>query len=233
MGATVKVSARLLTVLLGVVAVFVLVFGVWPALLGPAGLDLVRGVAPMPVPQSVPQVAVQPGAQFAQRWQSAGTGAKPIFDWVDTSDGTRDATTGRLPVELMPWGDMRLSFWGMDLGDRLAYVAPELLAQALILLVLWLLWRTVRTVPAGEVFTVGNARRMVGVGLAVAAGGSAVQLVAYQAHRLVVEHSAAAGVVRAVFSFSWVPLVAGAVVLLLAEVFRQGVRLRADVDGLV
>jgi hypothetical protein len=35
------------------------------------------------------------------------------------------------------------------------------------------------------------------------------------------------------FSLSVGPLLAGVVVLVLAEVFRQGVRLRHDVDGLI
>lgn len=117
--------------------------------------------------------------------------------------------------------------------NRLGFAGPQLAAQALILLVLWLLWRIVRTVPTAEVFTRVNARRMVGVGLAVAIGGSAVQLLGYAAHNGILARSAAAGIVDITFSFSFLPLVVGAIVLLLAEVFRQGVRLRAEVDGLV
>jgi hypothetical protein len=232
MGTTVKLSVRLLTGLLGVAAATVLVFGVWPTLLGPSGLDLARGL--VPIPQAVPTLTVQADDGFHHRWQAnAGVIAVELFPWKDTSNGTRDATTGLPPVELAPWHSMDLTFWGPTWQDRLGFAGPRLATQALILLVLWLLWRIVRTVPTAEVFTPINARRMVGIGLAVALGGSAVQLLDYAAHKGIVARSAAAGIVDIPFSFSFQPLVVGAIVLLLAEVFRQGVRLRAEVDGLV
>lgn len=233
MSLTVKASSRLLTVLLGACAAAVLVFGVWPTLLGPSGLDIARGF-PMPAPQAMPSLAVQPDGGFRQRWQ-AGAGATPaeLFPWKDTSNGTRDETTGLPPVELTPWQSMELTFWGPTWQDRLGFAGPRLAAQALILLVLWLLWRIVRTVPTAEVFTPANARRMTGIGLTVALGGSAVQLLGFTAHKAVITRSAAAGIVDVAFSFSFLPLLVGAIVLLLAEVFRQGVRLRAEVDGLI
>ena len=228
---TVKVSARLLAGLLGAAAVVVLVFGVWPTLLGPSGLDLGRGMVPLP-PQRNPSVAVQPASGFDERWQAAGFDSQKAFPWTDTSHGTRDAATGLPPVEMTP-GIWELTFWGPTWDDRLRFAGPELAAQAVILLVLWLLWRIVRTVATAEVFTLANARRMVGIGLAVAVGGSAVQLLGYALHRWIVARSAAAGIVDVTFTFSFLPLIVGAVVLLLAEVFRQGVRLRADVAGLI
>ena len=170
---------------------------------------------------------------FGERWQATGIDQQEFFPWTDTSNGTRDAATGLPPVELMPWRSMELTIWAPTLQDRLSFAGPELAAQALMLLVLWLLWRIVRTVPTAEVFTAANARRIVATGLAVAVGGSAVQLLGYAAHKGIVARSAAAGIVDVAFSFSFVPLVVGAVVLLLDEVFRQGVRLRAEVDGLV
>lgn len=232
MNVTVKVSARILTGLLGVAAVVVLVFGVWPVLLGPSGLDLARGMVPMP-PQRAPHLAVQPASGFDERWQAAGFDSQKFFPWTDTPNGTRDAATGLPPVEMTPGSSMELTFWGTTWDDRLGFAGPELAAQAVILLVLWLLWRIVCTVPTADVFTPANAQRMVGIGLAVAVGGSAVQLLGYALHRGIVARSAAAGLVDVTFTLSFLPLVIGAVVLLLAEVFRQGVRLRADVDGLV
>jgi hypothetical protein len=236
----VKVSARLLTGLLGAAATAVLAFGVWPTLLGPTGLDLGHRMVPMPAPQSMPYVTVQADDGLAQRWQAgaapvAGNAADAavLFPWKDTSDGTRDAATGLPPVELAPWQSMELTFWAPTWPDRLGFAGPQLAAQAVILLVLWLLWRIIRTVSTAEVFTPANARRMVGIGLAVAVGGSAVQLLGYAAHKGILARSAAAGIVDITFSFSYLPLVIGAIVLLLAEVFRQGVRLRAEVDGLI
>lgn len=234
MSATVRVraSVRLLTGLLGVAAAAVLVFGVWPTLLGPSGLELGRGMVPMPTPQPVLSVAVRPDDGFGDRWQATGDDYHELFAWKDTSDGTRDAATGLPPVELF-FPTMGLSILGPTWIDRISFAGPELAAQALLLSVLWLLWRIVRTVPTGEVFTSANARRIVGIGLVVAVGGSAVQLLGLAAHQAIVARSAAAGIVDVAFSFSFMPLAIGATVLLLAEVFRQGVRLRADVAGLV
>lgn len=229
---TVKVSARLLTGLLGAAVAAVLAFGVWPTVLGPSGLDLGRGMVPMPGPQRAPYLAVQPDGGFGERWQAAAFDSQKLFPWTDTSNGTRDAASGLPPVEVIPWSSMELTFWGPTWQDRLGFAGPQLAAQALFLLVIWLLWRIVRTVPA-EVFTPSNARRLVGIGLAVAVGGTVVQLLGYAAHQGIVARSAAAGLVDVAFSFSFLPLVIGAIVLLLAEVFRQGARLRADVDGLV
>ncbi len=236
MSTTVKVSTRLLTALLAAAAVAVVEFGVWPTLLGPAGLDL----GPMPVPQSMPYLTVQADEGFAQRWAGATVGdfavnaadATVLFPWKDTSDGTRDWATGLPPVELAQFHSMELTFWAPTWPDRLGFAGPKLATQAVILLVLWLLWRIVRTVPAAEVFTPANARRMVGVGLAVAIGGSAVQLLGYAAHKSILARSAAAGIVDINFSFSFLPLVLGAILLLLAELFRQGVMLGAPSTSL-
>jgi Protein of unknown function (DUF2975) len=229
---TVKVSARLLTGLLGAAAAAVLAFGVWPTVLGPSGFNLGHDVVPMPVPQRMPHLAVQPDAGFGERWQAVAE-SQTLFPWTDTANGTRDAATGLPPVELTAWSPMELTFWGPTWQDRLGFAGPHLARQAVILLVLWLLWRIVRTVPTVEVFTAANARRMVVIGVALAAGSTAVQLLSYAAHKGIVARSAAEGIVDVAFSFSFLPVVVGAVVLLLAEVFRQGVRLRADVDGLV
>lgn len=71
------------------------------------------------------------------------------------------------------------------------------------------------------------------IGLLVGVGGSLAQLVTYAAHRSMVDRSAAAGYVEVPFHFGVGPVLAGLLVLVLAEAFRQGVRLRADVEGLV
>jgi len=239
MGTTTKISARVLTVLLGVAAATVLWFGVWPTVMSGSGLDLRSRIGwlnpPMPGPQFEPNVAVQPDRGLRERWSTeAGTVApETLFPWRDTSNGTVDAATGRPPVEISPWGNMRLYLAGPTAQDRLAYAGPALAAQFLALFVIWLLWRIVRTLPTGEVFTAANGRRVVGIGLALALGGSAIQLLAYLGVQDIIARSAAAGILKAAFSFSFLPLIVGAVLILLAEIFRQGVRLRAEVAGLV
>jgi hypothetical protein len=231
-GKTVRLGVRLLLGLLGAAFVSTAVFGVWPTVVGPSGLDVWRG-APTATPQAVPSVVVRPDAGFAERFPASGAEPQVMFPWTETASGTADAATGLPPVELAPWHSLELIFWAPTWPDRIGFAGPKLAEQAMVLVVLWLLWLVVRTVPAGEIFTPANARRMLTIGAVVALGGSAVQLLTYLAHRAIISRSAADGILEVAFSLSFLPLLAGAVILLLAEVFRQGVRLRADVDGLV
>jgi Protein of unknown function (DUF2975) len=84
-----------------------------------------------------------------------------------------------------------------------------------------------------QVFTPVNARRMVQIGVLIGIGGALTQLIIYWCWSSLIDNSAAAGVVRLSWSFSAIPAFAGAVVVLLSEVFRQGVRLQTEVEGLV
>jgi len=236
----------LMRVLLGV-AMVVVTAGAVSAVVGPKGLDIggptVLGVLPPPpyVPllwwDTAPEIPVVPDSGFQARVaevgaeDSGGIFGATLFPWKDTSDGTRDARTGLPPVEL--GSEMALYVLQPPWRGRLAYAGPVLFTQALALTVLVLLWRIVGTVASGEVFVRENARRMLAIGVIVAVGGSLAQVLRYLGWVDMIEHSAAAGVVRAAWSFSFLPLLAGAVILLLAEVFRQGVRIRADVEGLV
>jgi hypothetical protein len=160
-------------------------------------------------------------------------GLPNVFPTMDSSNGTVDAATGKPAVELFMFDGMRLTLWGPTWRDRLAYAGPNLLVALLTLAVLFLLYRIVGTVARGDVFSRTNARRIVWIGLLAGVGGSVAQLVQFAAHRDMVDRSAAAGLVEVPFHFSGAPLLAGALVIVLAEAFRQGVRLHDDVDGLV
>lgn len=234
-GLRLRVGVTLMRVLLGAAGAAIVVFGVVPAVFGERGLDLGGSSIVLPRVDTAMSIPVAPDRGFNARLAEIGAeDFGPVaFPWQDTSDGTRDAVTGLPPVELAGWHSMSLYFWGPSIRDRLAYAGPALFVEALALTVLVLLWRVVGTLARGEVFVRDNAHRMVAIGLLVAVGGSASQLLRNLGWADMITHSAAAGIVRAAWSFSFVPLLAGAVILLLAEVFRQGVRMRADVDGQV
>jgi hypothetical protein len=156
-----------------------------------------------------------------------------MFPWKDTPDGTRDAATGRPPVELGLTDPMRLYFPGTEGTSRLMFALPPLAWAAVATGALWLLWRIVRDVARAEALSATNARRVAAIGVLIAAGGSVVQLGTFALEKIGIAHSAAAGIVDVPFSFRLAPLWIGALVVLLAEVFRQGARLRTEVDGLV
>jgi hypothetical protein len=234
-----RVRVRLLYVFLGLATAFVVVSSVGPAVVA-YGTSGVLANVPFLGAQPVPALEVIPGEGFAERWEATGPsegipGQRDLFPWTDTSEGAVDAATGRAPVELaIGAGGMKLTLWGsLGWADRLSLALPPLAWPALALAVLGLLWRIVRTVSSGEVFTRANARRLTVIGLLIALGSSVLQLGAYWLDRDVIARSAAAGVLDVPFTFSFVPLWVGAVVVLLAEVFHQGVRLRAEVEGLV
>jgi hypothetical protein len=128
---------------------------------------------------------------------------------------------------------MQLSFWNPTTLDRLAYAGPSLLTVVLTLIVLFLLYRIVVTIERGEVFSKTNAVRIRWIAAAVGIGGVAAQLIEFWAHRSMIARSAASGLVEAQLHFSAAPLLVGALILVLAEIFRLGVRLRHDVEGLV
>ena len=247
-----RVSVRVLYVLLGVATAFVLVFNVYPVLAYVADVGWQMPLTQPPSP--VPGVDVVPAGGFRARWESAvpclpgdptglppvsvGPGCVPgervLFPWDSTApNGDVDAATGLPPVELASGSPMHLTFWGLRWWEDLAFWMPPLAFGALALGVIWSLWQIVRTLPTGDVFTAPNVRRVMLIGVLVGVGSPALQLTVHLAQRAVLAHSAAAGIVKVAPSFNLLPLWLGAVVLLLAEVFRQGVRMRAEVEGLV
>ncbi|MFC8734460.1 DUF2975 domain-containing protein [Luteimicrobium sp. NPDC057192] len=229
-----KLCVRALYVTLGLAALWVLLVDVVPAVAAPdTNLPYLQN-------RPVPSLVVERDTGFRERVAANGfdpadpdSGMPVIFPWTDTSDGTRDAATGLPPVELAIGDPMRLTFWGTEGSTRAMFSLPPLGWAALALGVLGLLYRIVRDVARGDAFDPANPRRVAAIGLLVAVGGSVVQLGTFALERFGIARSAAAGIVQAPFTFAVAPLWIGALVLLLAEVFRQGVRLRAEVDGLV
>ena len=235
-----RVSVAVLRALVASAAAWVVFVNVWGAF-GPSYANLVR----VPWTQHVASVPVVGGPGLGQRVAALQANAAQqtgqdrygavepnLFPWTDATSGTKDLFTGLPPVEY-GFGNTRMSLWGAGLADRASLAAPVLAWALLALAVLWLLWRLVGSVAADDVFTRANARRVAWIGVLVAAGGSALQLGTYWLDAGIVARSAADGILQPAFGFSFLPLWVGLAVVALAEVFRQGVRLRDDVEGLV
>ena len=121
------------------------------------------------------------------------------------------------------------------LSERLGQALPGLLIAAMAVAVAWLLFQLLRDTQAKEPFTRRNVRRInlialiVGVGgvlgqLAVAFADNAIYLTGRLPHSSFVPFEA---------TFSPAPLFAMFVIAFIGEVFRRGVALRDDVEGLV
>lgn len=224
-------------VLLGLSAAIVVIFSLWPSLMSPSRVDLSRGIVPTSlipkVGRSVIAVPVEADSGLLSRLQQAGSPGGDVFPIQDSPNGSVDATTGRPPVDLALLQQMRLTLWGPGTAGRWAFVAPDLAGALVILAVIWRLWQLVSTIAREQVFTPANARRIVHIGLLVGIGGALTQLITYWCWSSLIDNSAAAGVVRLSWSFTFIPVWVGAVIVALSEVFRQGVRLQTDVEGLV
>ncbi|GMA25625.1 hypothetical protein GCM10025864_33840 [Luteimicrobium album] len=227
-------SVRVLYTVLALAAGWVLAFNVVPPLAGPdTNLAYLQN-------RPVPDLVVVRDTGFRERMVANGydlddaDATMPVmFPWKDTSDGTRDAATGLPPVELSFGNTMRLTFWGTEGSSRLMFALPPLAWAALALAVLGLLYKIARGVARGDAFSPANARPVAAIAGLIAVGGTTVQLGTFALDKLGIAHSAAAGIVDVPFRLTVAPLWIGALVLLLAEVFRQGARLRTEVDGLV
>jgi hypothetical protein len=91
----------------------------------------------------------------------------------------------------------------------------------------------VRDLRRGELFTRRNLRRIYAAGVVVAGGGMLAQAVGLWGRTGLLADPAVAPHVVLDWTLSWAPLVAGLVVLGVAEAVRQGIAMRRDVEGLV
>jgi Protein of unknown function (DUF2975) len=143
------------------------------------------------------------------------------------------AATGGRPVKLSGPYTGQLSLVNPSTGDLLLYLGRGSVLPLVALAVTAYLLRTVRTLRRADPFVPGNARRLTAIALLTAVGGPVGNLVHATAIDSMVQNSAASGIVAHVFDVSFLPIVIGTAAAFLAGVFRQGTRLRRDVDGLV
>lgn len=121
------------------------------------------------------------------------------------------------------------------LGERLMQALPELLTAGMTIAVAWMLFQLLRTTQAKDPFTRRNVGRINTIALVIGIGGVLVQFVqgiadfAIQTMGRLPDRSD----LTYVFTFTPLPLVVMLVIALIGEVFRRGVQLRDDVEGLV
>lgn len=128
-----------------------------------------------------------------------------------------------------------LLFNDATMGERFTQALPGLVFAGLAIAVGWLLFQLLRSTQSGEPFTMRNVRRIQTIALVVGVGGIVEQYAAGFADSMVVLTRGLPDTPSLFFGFSFSPgpVVAMLVIVLLAEVFRRGVALRDDVEGLV
>lgn len=155
------------------------------------------------------------------------------LSWVETEDGTRDAATGQAPVELGGPVEVQLSFWDPSASQRTIWAIGQVLAPTLIAAGIWLVFQIVRSTRRGDPFTAVNEQRLWALALLVGVGGTSYQLVDEFIRMLLIQRSAAADMFATTATISFLPLVFGLLIALLAAVWRIGIDLREDVEATI
>ncbi|KOX23626.1 DUF2975 domain-containing protein [Nocardiopsis sp. NRRL B-16309] len=150
-----------------------------------------------------------------------------------------DAATSGQDVTVSDTGRMVIEFHDPTTLERFLLVAPGLLAVVAALVVMVAVHRMVRSLDRGEPFVTANVRRVFVIALTVVIGSMVVPMVAavcenaLRARALESDEIAFSFVVFGEGGISPALLFTGFLLAALAEVFRRGARLRADVEGLV
>jgi len=128
----------------------------------------------------------------------------------------------------------RVQVFDPDVRQRVGLIGTPILRGLLAITVLVLLLLMVRTLRLGDPFVPANARRIYAIAATVGIGGPLVDLLGQWGRHGVLDNPRVAPfVVRESYHLSLLPLAIGVAIAVAAEVFRQGISLRADVDGLV
>lgn len=152
--------------------------------------------------------------------------------WADTETGTHDAATGGSPVAVDASGGF-VSFVSPSPGQQWAWVAWHMSTPLLGAGVLFVIWCTVRSARRTDPFTKANARRLYVVAGLVGVGGTAVNVLGQAVRRWLLDTSAASELVVVDAYFSFAPLVIGTLIAALATVWRRGVQLSEELEGVV
>lgn len=96
-----------------------------------------------------------------------------------------------------------------------------------------MLLRITHTLRQGDPFVASNARRLYVIAALVGIGGQATLLLSNWGRLGILRHPEVAPYVLTDVSTTIVPLLAGLGIAVAAEVFRQGTRLKAELEGLV
>lgn len=160
-------------------------------------------------------------------------GVADVFPARSTDGATVDATTGRPPVLLDDEVLATLTLLEPDTGQRIIWIVWQVTPPLVALAGTWLVLGIVRSARRGDPFVAANERRLWSLASVVAVGGMVASLVGGMAETFLLQRSAAADRVDIAFTLSFLPIVIGVGIAVLASVWHVGIELRDDVDGMV
>jgi len=139
-------------------------------------------------------------------------------------------------AELLP-GSSVVQLWDFATVQRLTFVGVQLAGYAGIAFIAVTLARLVAESRGESPFSLRNTNRLRRIGVLVLAGAPLLSIGHWAIERWIVEDSSMGDRVSVYpyhwSSLPWWSMLVGAAVLVLADVWRRGVRMAADVEGLV
>jgi len=165
---------------------------------------------------------------------------EPVVDWVTGAPLTPLAETAvtvpQLDAAGIGYGHASYAVDAVDpsAGQRLLALAPGLLMAVLVVLACWCVVLLLRTVASGDPFDPVNVIRLRIIAGVLVLGVPVAYFLQVVSDAMVLTGLDVPGMdTTFTLDIPWVPMLAGLVVAMLAEAFKAGSRLRADVDGLV
>lgn len=155
------------------------------------------------------------------------------FSTIETDDDIVDAATGQEPVEFGKPITARFTFMNPTTDQRVIWVIWQITGPLLVLGGLWLVYSVVRSARLGDPFIARNERLLWKLAVLIAGGGTGYSMLSGFAPTLMLQRSAAADLTERTFTLSFLPIIAGLGVAVLASVWHVGIALQDDVEGTI
>ncbi len=198
-------------------------------LLGPNGLRVFNFEPQWPVVgASEHEMSVE--TRFSERTRILVRGAPTLRD---TDTGTVDARTGGRPVELTGPFLGHVGFMSPSVEQRLLWVSGRASIPLLAAGALWIVLLIVRSLRDADPFTETNARRLRLLAWLVAVGGTLISVLGTVLRRWLLDNSGAGNIVARDWYVTWIPLLTGLLIAVLAQVWSHGVEIRNELEDVV
>ena len=153
--------------------------------------------------------------------------ALPALQELPQGVGQGDSIEFSLPQGVELWVS------DFDLRQGVGLLGGQTLAGAVVVASLVMLLLIVNSFRQGRAFTPTNARRLLLTAGIVGVGGQGAALLFHWGTLAVLNHPRIAPYVLQQAELSFIPLLVGAGILAVAEVFRQGINLQSEIDQTV
>lgn len=155
------------------------------------------------------------------------------LEWLQTDEDVVDAATARSRAGIGAPVTAHFALYEPSKAKRLVWVVVHLLGPIAVAAGLWLVLGIVRSAQNGNPFTTENEQRLWRLATLVAVGGTVVGLAGDFARNFALQRSAAADMFEIEATFSFLPIILGMAIGVLAGVWRLGVTMSDDIAATI